>query len=282
LALRCGGIEAGKHQNASMLKAVIAFSNHKGGTAKTTSCASVAASLLELGHGPVLVVDCDPTGALSAGFNAIPPDGAKTIYHALLERGTTLKDVIRTVRPGLDLAPANRDLAAAEIILPHEPGGDVILRKALREVEGSYAFVLLDCPPNLGKLTINALSAADGVVIPLSPAYLSLNPMGQLVDTIEHVTERLNPKLKIYGVLLTRFDRRLLHAKEVEEHLRGRFPDMVFKQVIAPSVRFEEAPAGGVTILEYQPGHPGAIAYREVTKELLEHVHETNQAALSQ
>lgn len=265
-----------------MLRAVIAFSNHKGGTAKTTSCASVAVALLELGQGPVLLVDCDPTGALSASFNAIPKAGEKTIYHALLERGTSLKNVIRTIRPGLDLAPANRDLAAAEIILPHEAGGDLVLKKALAEAGNTYTFILLDCPPNLGKLTINALAAADGVVIPLSPAYLSLNPMGQLVDTIESVTERLNPKLKIHGLLLTRFDRRLLHAQEVEGHLRERFPGMVFKQVIAPSVRFEEAPAGGVTILDYQPDHPGSIAYREVTKELLEHIHETNQAPLSQ
>lgn len=259
-----------------MPRTIIAISNHKGGTAKTTTCASIAAAIGELGQGPVLVVDCDPTGALTTSFKVHPKPGEKTVYHALLERGTSLRSTIRKVNDRLHLVPAERDLAAAEILLIQQPGGEFALQKALREVEAEYPYVLLDCPPNLGKLTVNALAAADGVLIPLTPAYLSLNPMAHLMETIETVRERLNPSLRLLGLLLTQFNRRMLHAVEVEERLRSTYPGLVFEQVIAPSVRFQEAPAGGVTILEYEPNHPGAAAYRAVAKELIHRAQATN------
>lgn len=251
---------------------VIAIANHKGGTAKTTTCASLGVALSELGYSPILLIDCDPTGALSASFGVIPAVEDKTIYHALLERGTTLRRVIRPVRDAIDLAPASRDLSAAEILLTQEAGGDAILRKTVQQVRDHYSFILLDCPPNLGKLTINALTAADGVIIPLTPAYLSLNPLGQLFDTIDAVRERLNPKLRVCGLLLTQFYRRTLHAQEVEERVRALYPDLVFSQIIGHSVRFQEAPAGAQTILDYQPNHPGALAYRELAKEVIHRV----------
>ena len=234
---------------------IIAVCNNKGGTAKTTSCASLAVALLELHQRPILMVDCDPTGALSASFRSVPGDGEKTIYHALLERGTTLKRVIRPLRNGLDLAPSNRDLAAAEIILATQAGGELLLKKALEPHRDDYAFILLDCPPNLGKLTVSALTAADSVLIPLTPAYLSLNPLGHLFETVEAVRDRLNPKLKVLGLLLTQFNRQTLHAQEVEERVRSLYPDLLFSQVIGHTVRIQEAPAAGQTILDYQPSH---------------------------
>jgi chromosome partitioning protein len=248
---------------------VIALANHKGGTAKTTTCASLGVALLELGYHPILLVDCDPTGALSASFGVFPTPEEKTIYHAMLERGTSLKRVTRSLRNGLDLAPASRDLSAAELLLPQEAAGDVMLRQTLQPVREVYPFILLDCPPNLGPLTINALTAADGVLIPLTPAYLSLNPLQQLFDTIEAVRTRLNPTLQLWGLLLTQFNRNTLHAQEVEERLRALYPALLLPQVIGQSVRFQEAPAGAQTILDYQPSHPGARAYRDVAKEVI-------------
>ena len=251
---------------------IIAIANHKGGTSKTTTCASLAVAFLELGQKPILMVDCDPTGALSTSFGVTPDEGEKTIYHALLERGTSLKKVIRRVRDGLDLAPSNRDLAGAEIILATQAGGELLLRKALEPIREDYAAIFLDCPPNLGKLTITALTAADGVVIPLTPAYLSLNPIGHLFETVEAVHDRLNPKLRVLGLLLTQFNRQTLHAQEVEERVRTLYPKLLFSQVIGQSVRIQEAPAGAQTILDYQPSHPASAAYRDVAKEVLHRV----------
>ena len=176
----------------------------------------------------------------------------------MLERGTSLKRIIRSLRNGLDLASASRDLSAAELLLPQEAAGDVMLRNTLQPIREVYPFTLLDCPPNLGLLTINALTAADGVLIPLTPAYLSLNPLQQLFDTIEAVRTRLNPMLQLWGLLLTQFNRNTLHAQEVEERLRALYPELLLPQVIVQSVRFQEAPAGAQTILDYPPTHPGA------------------------
>ena len=167
------------------MASIIAIANNKGGTSKTTTCASLAVALHELGQKPILMVDCDPTGALSTSFGISPGQDEKTLYHALLEPATTIKQVTRQLRPGLDLVPANRELSAAEMILPTKTGGEQLLRKKLEAARRDYAIVLLDCPPNLGKLTVNALTAADGLVIPLTAAYLSLNPLAHLFETVE-------------------------------------------------------------------------------------------------
>ena len=245
---------------------IIAIVNHKGGVGKTTTAASLGAALQEHGR-RVLLVDLDPQASLTVTF----ADQAhqKTIYHALLEEGVAVKDTIVPVRERLSLIPSGRDLAAADLLLAQEADGDLYLRRTLAPVTKAYDVILLDCPPNLAKLTINALVAADAALIPLSSSFLSLKPLGQLLDTIEQVKARRNPSLAILGFLLTRFSRTTLHAAEVEERVREMFKAKVFTTVIGQSVRFEEAPAVGQTILEYEPSHPGALAYRAVAKEVI-------------
>ena len=258
------------------MSSIIAVMNHKGGTSKTTTAASLAVALIELGQKPVLLIDSDHTRALSTSFGVVPGEGEKTLYEALLERGVTLKRAIRHVREGLDLVPASRDLSAAEILLSTTPGGDVMLQKALQPVRADYAMILIDCPPALGKLTINALTAADGVLVPVTPAYLSLNPLEEVFATIEAVKERLNPRLRVLGILLTQFNQHTLHHREVEERVRTLYPDLLFPQIVPWTIRLQEAPAGGQTILDYQPSHPAAMAHREAAKEVLQRAHQAH------
>lgn len=246
----------------------LAISNHKGGTGKTTSCASLAVALTEFGK-KVLSIDLDPQASLSLSLGVDGNRLQKTIYNALLERGVSLKDIIVGVRKFIDLAPANRDLAAAEIILAQETGGELLLADTLKNSKNKYDYTLIDCPPSLGRLTINALAAADWVLIPVNSSFLAIKPLGQLLETIHTVKERLNPKLQILGILLTQFNSRTLHASEVEERVRQIFKDQVFKSVITRSVRFEEAPVQGKTILEYSSAHKGATGYREFAKEVI-------------
>ncbi len=248
---------------------IIAVVNHKGGSTKTTSTATLAVALAELQpHIRVLAVDCDPQASLTATFGLEAEDRPKTLYHALLEQGTGVTDVLVPVRERVDLVPANRNLAAAEVLLLNDEQGNLALRQALASVYAQYAYIVLDCPPSLGKLTINALAAADKIIIPVTCSFLAVKALGQLLDTIEEVQRQLNPSLTIMGLLLTRLSR-TLHAAEVEKRLRQIFPSQVFDTVIGHSVRFEEAPAAGQTILEYAPDHPGALAYRAFAHEVL-------------
>lgn len=246
---------------------IIAIVNHKGGVGKTTTAASLGTALTEHGH-RVLLVDLDPQASLTVTFADNQPH-PKTIYHGLLEEGVNLHDTIVPIRDRFALIPANRDLAAADLLLAQEPAGELYLRRALAPLTPAYDMILIDCPPNLAKLTINALVAADRVLIPLTCSFLSLKPLGQLLDTIEQVKARFNPSLEILGFLLTRFSRTTVHAAEVEERVREMFKAKVFATVIGQSVRFEEAPAAGQTILEYEPSHPGAVAYRALAKEVI-------------
>lgn len=247
---------------------ILTIANHKGGTAKTTTCANLSVALTELGK-KVLAVDLDPQAGLSTSLGADVTNLEKNVYHAMLEKNTNLADVLVRVRENLDLAPAGRDLAAAEMVLVTEANGELALTTALRGVKDKYDFILLDCPPSLGKLTINALVAADEVIIPVQCSFLAVRPLGQLLDTISLVREKLNSNLKIGGILLTRFDSRTLHAKEVVERIREIFKDKVFNTVVSASVRFDEAPVRGESILEYAKDHKGAAAYRELTKEVI-------------
>jgi len=251
---------------------ILAIVNHKGGSTKTTTAATLAVALADFNkRTKVLLCDLDPQASLTATFGLDNNEHPKTLYHALLERGTKITDVKTHIRDRLDLVPANRNLAAGEVLLLRDDKeGDFYLRRALTPVRKEYAYILLDCPPNLGKLTINALVAADRVIIPVTCSFLAVKALGQLLDTIEQVRARLNPSLDIMGILLTRFSR-TLHAAEVERRIREIFKGQVFKTVIGHSVRFEEAPAAGKTILDYEPSHPGAVAYRAFAKEVLQH-----------
>ncbi|OIJ34861.1 chromosome partitioning protein [Rothia kristinae] len=249
---------------------VIAMVNQKGGVGKTTSTINLGAALAELGR-KVLMVDFDPQGALSAGFGVNPHELDTTVYTVMMDRKTNVRDAIRATEfPNMDLLPANIDLSAAEVQLVNEVAREQVLASALKKVKDDYDVVLIDCQPSLGLLTVNALTAADGVIIPLICEFFALRAVALLVDSIEKVQDRLNPDLRIDGVLATMFDSRTLHSKEVLARIVEAFGDKVFDTVIKRTVKFPDATVSAEPILTYAPTHTGAIAYRELAKELIE------------
>ncbi|MDX1664868.1 MAG: AAA family ATPase [Candidatus Promineifilaceae bacterium] len=248
---------------------IIAFSNQKGGTAKTTTVANLAVALNEMGR-RVLVVDIDPQASLTIGFGVDASRLPATLYDAIIH-DTPLAEIIVPVREHVDLAPTNINLSVAELQLVGEMRREDRLRHALAAVEEEYDFVLIDCPPSLGLLTLNALAASDYVVIPMSCDYYALVGVRLLLDTLGRVQERLNPNLRILGVLPTRFDARTLHAREVVDEVRSKLNGSVrvFDTIIRETVRFKEAPIQGQTMTEYMSGHPAAQDIRDLTEEFL-------------
>ncbi|GAB4083228.1 ParA family protein [Modestobacter muralis] len=248
---------------------VIAMCNQKGGVGKTTSTINLGAALAEHGR-KVLLVDLDPQGALSVGLG-IPSQGLdRTIYNALMEPSTTLADVrVATGILGLDLVPSNIDLSAAEVQLVSEVAREQTLLRVLAPIRAEYDYVLIDCQPSLGLLTVNALTAAQGVIIPLECEFFSLRGVALLVDTIEKVKERLNPSLEISGILATMYDTRTVHCREVFSRVVEAFGDTVFQTVIARTVRFPETTVAGQPITQWAPTSGGAAAYRDLAKEVL-------------
>jgi chromosome partitioning protein len=248
---------------------VIALANQKGGVGKTTSTINLGAALAEQGR-HVLLVDMDPQGALSVGLGFNPLALEQTVYNLLLDRKADPGPVIeRTKQDGLELLPSNIDLAAAEILLAPEVGRERALARVLRPLRERYDYVLIDCPPSLGLLTVNALTAADGVLIPLECEYFALRGMALLMDTIEKVREDINPDLEIVGILATMYDARTVHGREVLGRVEDAFGGRVFRTVIAKTIRFAEAPVAGESILTYAGSSSGAVAYRELAKEVL-------------
>ncbi|MGY1710326.1 ParA family protein [Geodermatophilus sp. SYSU D00758] len=248
---------------------VIALCNQKGGVGKTTSTINLGASLVEYGR-KVLLVDLDPQGALSVGLGVPAQNLDRTIYNALMERRTSLKDVlVHTDVPGLDLIPSNIDLSAAEVQLVSEVAREQTLLRVLADVRADYDYVLIDCQPSLGLLTVNALTAAQGVIIPLECEFFSLRGVALLVDTIEKVKERLNPDLEISGILATMYDTRTVHCREVFSRVVEAFGDTVFRTVIQRTVRFPETTVAGQPITTWAPTSSGASAYRDLAKEVL-------------
>ncbi|MEP6463583.1 MAG: ParA family protein [Frankiaceae bacterium] len=248
---------------------VLAMCNQKGGVGKTTTTINLGAALAEYGR-RVLLVDFDPQGALSVGLGFQPGQFDRTVYDLLLERDVSAGDVIRpTAVPGLDLLPSNIDLSGAEVELVMEVGREQTLRRALAPVLADYDEVLLDCQPSLGLLTVNALAAADGVVIPLECEYFALRGVALLTNTMEKVRDRINPELELIGVLPTMYDARTLHGREVLKTLVGGFGDKVFHTVINRTVRFPETTVAGEPITTFAPTSAGAIAYRQLARELL-------------
>ncbi len=248
---------------------IIAMCNQKGGVGKTTSTINLGAALVEQGR-RVLLVDLDPQGALSVGLGVPAQQMDRTIYNALMERNTTLADVRLPTRvPGLDLVPSNIDLSAAEVQLVSEVAREQTLSRVLGPVRNDYDYVLIDCQPSLGLLTVNALTAAQGVIIPLECEYFSLRGVALLVDTIDKVKERLNPALEIDGILATMYDSRTVHCREVFSRVVEAFGDTVFQTVITRTVRFPETTVAGQPITTWAPTSSGAAAYRDLAKELL-------------
>jgi chromosome partitioning protein len=248
---------------------IIAMCNQKGGVGKTTSTINLGAALAEYGR-RVLLLDFDPQGALSVGLGVNPHELDKTVYNLLLERHVPIRSVIRpTGMPRLDLLPANIDLSAAEVQLVNEVAREQVLSRVLRPVLDEYDVVLIDCQPSLGLLTVNALTAAHGVVIPLECEFFSLRGVALLVDTIEKVKERLNPDLEISGILATMYDARTVHCREVFSRVVEAFGDTVFQTVIQRTVRFPETTVAGQPITTWAPTSSGASAYRDLAKEVL-------------
>jgi chromosome partitioning protein len=249
---------------------VIAMCNQKGGVGKTKSTINLGASLAEYGR-RVLLVDLDPQGALSAGLGVPHYELANTVHNLLVEPRVPIDDVlIHTRVDGLDLVPSNIDLSAAEIQLVNEVGREQTLGRALRPVLDRYDYVLIDCQPSLGLLTVNALACADGVVIPTECEYFSLRGLALLTDTVDKVRDRLNPRLAISGIVVTRFDTRTVNAREVMARVLERFGDLVFDTVIARTVRFPETSVAGEPITSWAPKSTGAQAYRALAREVID------------
>ena len=248
---------------------ILALCNQKGGVGKTTTTINLGAALADYGR-RVLLVDLDPQGALSVGLGVNYQELDRTVYNLLLERDATVDDVLlKTNVPGMDLLPSNIDLSAAEVQLVGEVAREQALRRVLGPVLPDYDYVLLDCQPSLGLLTVNALTASDGVIIPLDCEYFALRGVALLIQTIDKVRERLNPQLEVKGVVATMYDARTVHAREVLARLVEAFGDRTFHTVINRTVRFPETTVAGEPITTYAPSSAGAAAYRALAREVL-------------
>jgi chromosome partitioning protein len=254
-----------EHGNAR----VMAMCNQKGGVGKTTTTINLGAALAEYGR-KVLLVDFDPQGSLSVGLGMNPHEMDLTIYNLLMQRDVTVHDVIvPSGVPGMDLLPSNIDLSAAEVQLVHEVAREQTLQRVLAPALADYDVVLIDCQPSLGLLTVNALTAADGVIVPLECEYFALRGVALLKTTIDKVRERLNPKLEIDGLLGTMFDGRTLHSREVMDRLVNAWGDKVFHTVIRRTVKFSDSTVAGEPITTYASSSTGADHYRQLAKEVL-------------
>jgi chromosome partitioning protein len=244
---------------------VIAFANQKGGVAKTTTTLNLAVAFAESGY-KVLCIDLDPQGNLTMSQGIDPDKVEKSLYDVLVN-DMPISEII--VEREIDIAVASIDLAGAEIAMSTKIGRERSLEKALKEVSGYYDFVCIDTPPSLGLLTINALTAANKVIVPVQCEYLSMRGLVQLQNTLKMIQENLNPAVKIEGILPTMLDTRTVHAKEAVEILEENFGDLVFKSRIRKAIKFAEAPVKGASVLKYDSGSSAANYYRELAKEVL-------------
>ena len=247
---------------------VISFANQKGGVAKTTTTLNLAVAFAESGH-DVLCIDLDPQGNLTMSQGVDPDKVEKSMYDVLVDR-VPLREVIQ--HREIDIAVASIDLAGAEIAMSTQIGRERSLEKAIDGVADDYDFVCIDTPPSLGLLTINALTAADKVIVPVQCEYLSMRGLVQLQNTLEMIRENLNPGVEIEGILPTMLDTRTVHAKEAIEILEENFGDLVFKSRIRKAIKFAEAPVRGASVLKYDPKGNAAESYRELAREVLTHV----------
>jgi chromosome partitioning protein len=245
---------------------VIAFANQKGGVAKTTTTLNLAVAFAEAGH-RVLAIDMDPQGNLTMSQGIDPDSVEKSMYDVLVHHHP-IRDVIR--KREVDVACASIDLAGAEIAMSMQIGRERSLQKALKPINEDYDFICIDTPPSLGLLTVNALTAASKVIVPVQCEYLSMRGLVQLQNTLSMIREELNPNVEIEGILPTLVDSRTVHAKEAIEILEENFGDRVFATRIKKTIRFAEAPVKGTSVLKYDPDGIAAKSYRELAKEVLE------------
>ncbi|WP_329298859.1 ParA family protein [Streptomyces sp. NBC_00659] len=252
---------------------IIAMCNQKGGVGKTTSTINLGAALAEYGR-RVLLVDFDPQGALSVGLGVNPMELDLTVYNLLMERGMAADEVLlKTAVPNMDLLPSNIDLSAAEVQLVSEVARESTLQRALKPLLADYDYIVIDCQPSLGLLTVNALTAAHKVIVPLECEFFALRGVALLTETIEKVQERLNPDLELDGILATMYDSRTVHSREVLARVVEAFDEHVYHTVIGRTVRFPETTVAGEPITTYASNSVGAAAYRQLAREVLARCH---------
>ncbi|RME79278.1 MAG: ParA family protein [Chloroflexi bacterium] len=247
---------------------IIAVANQKGGVGKTTTVINLGVALAKLKK-KVLLVDLDPQGTLTVGLGINGDELEHTIYDAMLNAHIPAKQIITPIRAYLDLIPANSHLAAAEIELIPELRRELVLRKVLEPLNGWYDYILIDCPPSLSLLTVNAFCAANGVIIPMQCEYFAMRVIQLLLDSLARTKARLNPDLELTGILATMYSTGTVHAREVLEELRRAFGDKVFDVVIYKSIRFAEASVANKSIIEYAENHKGAKAYLKLAEQLV-------------
>jgi chromosome partitioning protein len=245
---------------------VYAIANQKGGVGKTTTAVNVAACIAEAGY-PTLLVDIDPQANATLGLG-LPKDCSPSVYEVLSGTAPIGEGIRPSAVAGLDVLPATPELAGANVELPRQPGSETRLRDVLVGVRERYEFILLDCPPSLGPLTVNALAAADRVIVPVQTEYFALEGLAGLLDTLSLIQRELNPKLTVAGMILTMHDPRTRLAQDVEREIRAHFPDLVFDTVIPRNVRISESPSFGMPVIHHDPHCIGATAYFELAKEV--------------
>lgn len=247
---------------------IISYSNQKGGVGKTTTCVNMAAYLAQSGK-KVLLIDLDPQGNATTGLGFQKSSLKKSVYNVIIEGEPVRDNVLETVLPNLFILPANIDLAGAEVDLVYKKNRDKVLRAALEPVKSAYDYLLIDCPPSLGLLTINALAASDSAIIPIQSEYYALEGLSQLMNTIKLVQQHLNRSLKVEGVVLTMYDGRSLIAKQIAAEIKTFFSKKLYEIVIPRNIRLSEAPSHGKPILLHDPKCMGARAYAALTEEFL-------------
>lgn len=249
---------------------IVSFSNQKGGVGKTTTCVNMAAYIASSGK-KVLLLDIDPQGNATTGLGFSKSSLKKSVYNVLIDdEERASENILKTEAEGLDLLPSNIDLAGAEVELVYKRKREMILKTKLAEVKDSYDYIMIDCPPSLGLLTINALAAADSVIIPIQSEYYALEGLSQLMNSITLVKQHLNPALDVDGVVLTMYDSRSLISKQIADEIRKFFTRRVFEIVVPRNIRLVEASSYGKPIMLHDPKCAGARAYRALTQEYLD------------
>ena len=247
---------------------IISIANQKGGVGKTTTAVNLSASLAVL-EKKVLLIDCDPQANATSGIGVDPDSLEKSVYECILGQADVKDIIMETDTPNLDLLPTRIDLVGAEVELVNEKGRESFLSRALEPVKDNYDYIIIDCSPSLGLITINALTASDSVIIPIQSEYFALEGLGKLLNTVRIVQTRLNPRLTIEGLLITMYDSRLRLARQVVEDVRSHFKQMVFETLIFRNTKLAEAPSYGKSIIMHDAASTGALNYLNLAQEIL-------------